>query len=89
MREFPTKTLFFTQFVVGAWATKLQEKTPASATGTPVKFLADDTGKLAASLGLLFDATPILGGHRAKRAAIIVKDGKVISVEVETDPSKM
>lgn len=31
-----------------------------------VRFLADDSGAFTAKLGMLFDATPLLGGPRSK-----------------------
>lgn len=32
-----------------------------------------------------FDATGLLGGVRSKRYVIVVKNGKVVTVQVETD----
>ncbi|KAK0489804.1 Redoxin-domain-containing protein [Armillaria luteobubalina] len=64
------------QFVMNAWKEKLAPK------GTPILFLADDQGKFAGATGLIFDATPLLGGPRSKNQ-------EVTSVAVEEDPSKV
>ena len=34
--------------------------------GTKVRFIADDKADLTIALGMLFDATPLLGGPRSK-----------------------
>ena len=34
--------------------------------GTRVRFIADDRAELTLALGMLFDATPLLGGPRSK-----------------------
>ncbi|KZO91386.1 Redoxin [Calocera viscosa TUFC12733] len=73
-------------FVMEAWKQKLAT---ARSGGTLVHFIADDTGAFASALGLIFDATPLLGGPRLKRAVLIVKGGKVEDVIVEEDPSKV
>lgn len=70
-------------FVTQAWKLKL------ALTGTPIHFIADDTGALSAALGLIFDATPLLGGPRLKRSVLIVEGGKVKDVIVEEDPGKV
>ncbi|KAF9458079.1 Redoxin [Collybia nuda] len=69
-------------FVTKAWKENLAPE------GTNVRFLADDTGKLTSSLGLVFDATPILGGPRSKRYAIVADDGQITSIAIEEDPTK-
>ncbi|KAK0218890.1 Redoxin [Armillaria fumosa] len=71
------------QFVMNAWKEKLAPK------GTPIHFLADDQGEFAGATGLIFDATPLLGGPRSKRYVMIVKNQEVASVAVEEDPSKV
>ncbi|KAI4518699.1 Redoxin, partial [Schizophyllum commune Loenen D] len=48
-------------FTVKAWEDNLKGDKPS-----PVKFIADDQGLWTASVGLLFDATPLLGGPRSK-----------------------
>ncbi|KAG8990972.1 hypothetical protein FRB90_001520 [Tulasnella sp. 427] len=59
-------------FVVKAWKEKLAPQ------GTPVHFVADDTAQFVSSLGLVMDATGLLGGPRSK-------DGKVVRVKVEDE----
>ncbi|KAF8493589.1 Redoxin-domain-containing protein [Gautieria morchelliformis] len=49
-------------FVTKAWKEKL------ASNGTPVHFIADDKGAFTSAVGLLFDASPVLGGPRAKQA---------------------
>lgn len=34
--------------------------------GTKVRFIADDKAEFTLGLGMLFDATPLLGGPRSK-----------------------
>lgn len=34
--------------------------------GTKIRFIADDKAELTLALGMLFDATPLLGGPRSK-----------------------
>lgn len=67
-------------FVTKAWKDKL------ASSGTPIHFIADDKGVFTSAVGLLFDASPLLGGPRSKRYAIIVDNGKVSSVHVEANP---
>ncbi|KAF9050830.1 Redoxin [Hymenopellis radicata] len=67
------------QFCVNAWKEKLAPN------GTQIRFMADDQGKFTSAVGLMFDATPLLGGPRSKRYAMIVENGKVLSVFVEED----
>ncbi|KAG7442117.1 Redoxin [Guyanagaster necrorhizus] len=71
------------QFVMNAWKEKLAPE------GTAIHFLADDQGEFSGATGLIFDATPLLGGPRSKRYAMIVKNQEVASVAVEEDPSKI
>ncbi|KAG8903737.1 hypothetical protein FRB99_002828 [Tulasnella sp. 403] len=66
-------------FVVNAWKEKLAPQ------GTPIHFVADDQGQFVSALGLVFDATPLLGGPRSKRFAIVAENGKVLKVNVEED----
>ncbi|KAK0234822.1 Redoxin [Armillaria nabsnona] len=55
---------------------------------TAIHFLADDQGEFTGATGLIFDATPLLGGPRSKRYVMIVKNHEVASVAVEEDPGK-
>lgn len=41
-------------------------KTQMAPEGTRVRFIADDKAELTLALGMLFDATPLLGGPRSK-----------------------
>ncbi|GLB43049.1 putative redoxin [Lyophyllum shimeji] len=70
-------------FVTKAWKENL------APTGSKVRFIADDTAAFSKSLGLAFDATPVLGGHRSKRYVIVTDGDKVESIAVEEDPSKL
>ena len=54
-----------------------------------VHFVADATGAFAKALDLSLDATALLGNVRSKRYAITTEDGKVTSVHVEEDPTKV
>ncbi|KAF8452118.1 Redoxin-domain-containing protein [Boletus edulis BED1] len=47
-------------FVTKAWKEKLAPQ------GTGVRFIADDKGELMSSLGLIFDASGLLGSPRSK-----------------------
>ncbi|KAF8878149.1 Redoxin-domain-containing protein [Mucidula mucida] len=71
------------QFAVNAWKEKLAPN------GTQIRFMADDQGTFTSACGLMFDATPLLGGPRSKRYAMVVEDGKVLTMFVEQDPSQV
>ena len=71
-------------FVMSAWQESLD---PGSKSG--VHFVADPAGEYMKKLDLLFDATGLLGNHRANRFVIKVKGGKVESVDVEPDPTQV
>ncbi|KAK0200460.1 Redoxin [Desarmillaria ectypa] len=71
------------QFVMNGWKEKLAPN------GTPIHFLADDQGTFTGATGLVFDATPLLGGPRSKRYVMIVNNNHVVSLAVEDDPSKV
>ncbi|KAF8451977.1 Redoxin-domain-containing protein [Boletus edulis BED1] len=68
-------------FVTKAWKEKLAPQ------GTGVRFIADDKGELTSSLGLIFDASGLLGSPRSKRYAIVAQDNKVQFIAVETEPA--
>ncbi|KAI0067523.1 Redoxin [Artomyces pyxidatus] len=70
-------------FVTKAWKEKL------APSGSKVRFIADDQGAFVSSLGLVQDATSLLGGPRAKRFVIIAKNDTVQTVIVEEDSSKV
>ena len=65
-------------FVMGAWgeAQNAQE----------LLMLADGNGELTAALGLELDGSSFGLGHRSQRFAMIVDDGTVSNLNVETGP---
>jgi 2-Cys peroxiredoxin 5 len=67
-------------FVTNAWKAKLAPE------GTPVRFIADDKGAFVGALGLLFDATPLLGAPRSKRFVLVTEGNKIVTVAVEDEP---
>jgi peroxiredoxin len=54
-------------------------------------FLADNNAEFAKGVGLDFDATSGLGGTRSKRYAMLVEDGtvKILNVESETGKAEV
>ncbi|KAH9946572.1 Redoxin [Amylocystis lapponica] len=68
-------------FVMKAWKEKL------APSGTPVHFVADDKGAFTGALGLIFDASPMLGAPRAKRFVVVTEGSQVTHVAVEPVPS--
>lgn len=48
----------------------------------------DDTASLATGLGLVLDAQAVFGGPRLQRGAIVIENGKVLSVAVEPSPAE-
>ncbi|KAI5810327.1 Redoxin [Pyronema omphalodes] len=67
-------------FCVKAWKESL-----TGGKESPVHFCADATGEYIKTLGLDFDATGLLGNHRAKRFAVVVENGEVKNVFVESE----
>ncbi|KAK3831487.1 MAG: peroxiredoxin-5, mitochondrial-like protein [Linnemannia gamsii] len=63
-------------FVMDAWGKDLN-------VGDKVTMLADPQGKFVKDLGLDFDASGALGGHRAKRFALVLENGKITKAFVE------
>ncbi len=63
-------------FVMDAWGKD-------QSVGDSVLMLADGNGDVAKALGLDFDASGFGMGTRAQRFAMIVEDGKVITLNVE------
>ena len=63
-------------FVMGAWA--LDQKT-----GDKVRMLADGSAAFAQATGLTLDLTARGMGLRSNRYSMLVKDGKVVSLNVE------
>jgi peroxiredoxin len=66
-------------FVMGAWG-------KASAAGGKVRMLADGNCEFTKAVGLELDASGFGMGHRSQRYAMIVKDGKVQDLMVESGP---
>jgi len=71
-------------FVMNAWKEKLGKDVTGGA--QEIKYAGDDAGSLASALGLVLDAQAVFGGPRLKRGAIVIEDGKVLSVAVEPNP---
>ena len=63
-------------FVMGAWAREQK-------TGTKVRMLADGSAEFAKATGLTLDLTSRGMGVRSTRYSMLVKDGKVTSLNVE------
>jgi len=63
-------------FVMGAWAREQK-------TGTKVRMLADGSGDFAKATGLVLDLTTRGMGVRSNRYSMLVKDGKVATLNVE------
>ncbi|EIW68962.1 hypothetical protein TREMEDRAFT_68887 [Tremella mesenterica DSM 1558] len=72
-------------FVIQAWAEKLKGEEKSET----VKFAGDDTGAFGTASGLVFDAQAVFGGPRLKRGAVVIHDGKVVSVVVEPNPGEV
>ncbi|ORX35334.1 Redoxin-domain-containing protein [Kockovaella imperatae] len=71
-------------FVMQAWKNKLAKDNGKET--LPLLFAGDDAGKLASSLGIVFDAQAVFGGPRFMRAALVIDSGKVVHVGVEKSP---
>jgi peroxiredoxin len=63
-------------FVMGAWAR--EQKTDGK-----IRMLADGSGEFAKAMGLTLDLTARGMGVRSQRYSVLVKDGKVASLNVE------
>ena len=64
-------------FVMGAWARDQQ-------TGAKVRMLADGSGEFARATGLTLDLSARGMGVRSTRYSMLVKDGKVATLNVES-----
>ena len=53
-----------------------------------IRMLSDTDALFTKALGMDFDATGILGGIRSKRYSMVVEDGVITSLNVESDPGK-
>lgn len=63
-----------------AWGKSLDKEQSSG-----IRFLADQDGSFTRALGQEFPAAPMLGTNRSKRYALVVKDGKVKSINTEPD----
>ncbi|KAI0363704.1 Redoxin [Pilatotrama ljubarskyi] len=70
-------------FVMKAWKEQLAPE------GTPVHFISDDQGAFVGALGMLFDASPLLGAPRSKRFVAVTQDDKIIHIAVEPNPAEL
>ncbi|KAJ7641366.1 Redoxin [Roridomyces roridus] len=70
-------------FVTKAWKENLAPG------GTPVRFIADDSGAFSTAIGLIFDASPLLGHPRSKRYVIVANGDKVETIAIEQVPSEL
>ena len=68
-------------FVMDAWA-------KAQNTGGKIRMLADGNAEFAKAVGLTLDASGLGLGLRSQRYSMLVKDGKVTTLNVESDPTK-
>jgi peroxiredoxin len=69
-------------WVMNAWA-------KVSNAGDKILFLADGNGEFVKAIGLDYDATERgMGGIRSKRYAMLVEDGVVKVIHVETETGK-
>ena len=66
-------------FVMNAWG-------QAQGTGDSVAMLADGNGDFADAMGLVLDATKMGLGRRSQRYALIIENGVVTHLAVETKP---
>lgn len=67
-------------FVMGAWG----ESTGATAAG--ITFLCDADASFTKAIGLDFTAPPVGLVDRSKRYAMVVDDGKVVTLHLEESP---
>ncbi len=66
-------------FVMGAWG-------DASGTNGRVRMVADGNGDFTAALGLTLDGSSFGMGQRSQRYAMVVSDGTVEQLMIETEP---
>lgn len=64
-------------FVLKAWG-------KSAKTGTTISFLADGNGELTRALGLTLDLTALGFGQRSQRYSMLIKDGIVKKLNVES-----
>nr|VWP00735.1 Calcium influx-promoting protein ehs1 [Ganoderma boninense] len=66
-------------FVAKAWKEQLGPN-------SPVHFIADDQGAFTGALGMLFDASNLLGAPRSKRYVLVTENDVITHLAVEPDP---
>lgn len=69
-------------FVTTAWKESI-------AKSSGVHFVADATGHFTNAMGMLFDASGLLGNHRSKRYVAAVDGGKITNIIAEDDPTQV
>ncbi|WP_069298671.1 peroxiredoxin [Neptunicoccus sediminis] len=67
-------------FVLQAWG----EQTGATEAG--IKILADGDGSFTEAMGRSFSAAPVGLMNRSKRYAMVVEDGKIVTLQEEENP---
>ncbi|RPD58297.1 Redoxin [Lentinus tigrinus ALCF2SS1-7] len=70
-------------FVMKAWKEQLAPE------GTPIHFIADDQGAFTGALGMLFDASALLGAPRSKRFVALVEGDTITYLAVESNPGEL
>ncbi|KAI0739506.1 Redoxin [Daedaleopsis nitida] len=70
-------------FVTKAWKEQLAPE------GTPIHFIADDQGAFTGALGMLFDASGLLGAPRSKRYVAVTEGDTIVHIAVESIPSEV
>ncbi|KAI0665483.1 Redoxin [Trametes maxima] len=70
-------------FVMKAWKQQLAPE------GTPIHFIADDQGAFIGALGMLFDASPLLGAPRSKRFVAVTEGDTITYLAVEPNPGEV
>ncbi|KAI0740400.1 Redoxin [Earliella scabrosa] len=70
-------------FVTKAWKEQLAPE------GTPIHFIADDQGAFTGALGMLFDASPLLGAPRSKRYVAVTEGDTITHLAVEANPGEV
>lgn len=68
-------------FVMGAWGRDRKA-------GGKIRMLADGNAEFAKATGLTLDASGLALGTRSQRYSMLLKDGKVLSLNVEDDPTQ-
>ena len=72
---------------MNAWRKHLIQAHSAPDVELPhLHFCADRSADFVKALGLSFDASGLLGNHRARRFVLVVENGVVTSVKVEENP---